>query len=115
VAEPKADENGGGREQMERLDHLLIESLRAAEMRQGCTNHSYYAELLRDQILALIEQEGYVKLADDQSLPENPYEAEINEEHREPASEDDVWLMAYNGFERAKSYMLKAGFRRVEL
>jgi len=63
----------------------------------------------------LIKQAGYVKLADDQSLPENPYEAEINEEHREPASEDDVWLMAYNGFERAKSYMLKAGFRRVEL
>lgn len=33
--------------------------------------HSYRE--LADQILALIEEAGYVQLAEDQSLPENPY------------------------------------------
>ena len=45
----------------EGIDNLLIESLRAAEMRQGCTNHSYYAEILKKQILSLI-------FADDQTV-----------------------------------------------
>ena len=38
-------------EKIAELDHLLIEALRAAEMRQGCTNHSYYADILKGQIL----------------------------------------------------------------
>jgi len=93
---------------MERLDHLLIESLRAAEMRQGCTNHSYYAELLRDQILALIGQEGYVKLADDQSLPS--YELPDR-----PLAESEWWSGYATGHIEGKEAMLKAGFRKVEL
>ena len=30
--------------------HLLTEGVRAAGMRQGCTNHSYYAELIAKQL-----------------------------------------------------------------
>jgi len=42
----------------ERALHICIESLRAAEMRQGCTNHSYYAEILLRQIVATIKEVG---------------------------------------------------------
>ena len=35
--------------------HLIVESLRAAEMRQGCTNHTYYA----DKVLKQLEEMGY--------------------------------------------------------
>lgn len=34
--------------------HIISEQLRAAEMRQGCTNHSYHAELLLKQIEPMI-------------------------------------------------------------
>lgn len=30
--------------------HIITEALRAAEMRQGCTNHTWYAEKLLEQI-----------------------------------------------------------------
>ena len=30
--------------------NIIIEGLRAAEMRQGCTNHSYYAEIMLKQL-----------------------------------------------------------------
>ena len=39
--------------------HILIESIRAAEMRQGCTNHTYYAEILFNQIQALLTEEKW--------------------------------------------------------
>lgn len=39
----------------EKALHLITESLRAAEMRQGSTNHTYYAEL----ILKQLEDMGY--------------------------------------------------------
>ena len=38
----------------DKVDHLITESLRAAEMRQGCTNHTYYAELIRKQLLDIM-------------------------------------------------------------
>jgi len=34
--------------------HLIAEQLRAAEMRQGCTNHTYYAEILLRQLEPII-------------------------------------------------------------
>ena len=46
----------------EKIDHLLIETIRAAEMRQGCTNHTFYAEKVRNRILVLIKEAGYVKV-----------------------------------------------------
>ena len=33
---------------------LIIEDLRAAEMRQGCTNYTYYADILLRQLECLI-------------------------------------------------------------
>ena len=30
--------------------NAITEALRAAEMRQGCTNHSYYAEILLKEL-----------------------------------------------------------------
>lgn len=41
---------------IEQILPILIEALRGAEMRQGCTNHSYYAEILAQQILDLLEK-----------------------------------------------------------
>ena len=43
------------------VESLCTEAIRAGEMRQGCTNHSFYAEILTKQILshsdlALIEE-----------------------------------------------------------
>ena len=35
---------------------LIAEQLRAAEMRQGCTNHGYYAEILLKQLEPIIRQ-----------------------------------------------------------
>jgi hypothetical protein len=40
--------------------HLIAEQLRAAEMRQGCTNHTYYAEILLKQLEPIIW--GYAPL-----------------------------------------------------
>lgn len=34
--------------------HLITEQLRAAEMRQGCTNYEYYAEILLRQLEPII-------------------------------------------------------------
>jgi len=68
-----------------------------------------------NRILAIIKEAGYVKLSDDQSLPENPYDKQIEQAGSEPATEEDVYIMAFNGFERGILAMLRAGFRRVEL
>lgn len=38
----------------EEAQHIITEQLRAAEMRQGCTNHSYYAEILLKQLEPII-------------------------------------------------------------
>jgi len=55
---------------------------------------------LLDQILAIIKQAGYVKLADDQSLPciTHRYGSEFG-----------------SGYAEAQEDMLKSGFRRMEL
>jgi len=45
-------------EKIAEIDNLLIEALRAAEMRQGCTNHSYYADILKGQILETLASGG---------------------------------------------------------
>ena len=57
---------------------------------------------LTNQILTLIKEAGYVKLADNQELPENPYSFE--DEGRE-----------YEGYTWAEQRMLEAGFRKIEL
>jgi len=36
---------------------ITTESLRATEMRQGCTNHSWYAGLLLKQLVNLLKEE----------------------------------------------------------
>ncbi len=33
---------------------IITEQLRASEMRQGCTNHSYYAEIVLNQLEPII-------------------------------------------------------------
>lgn len=45
----------GGEMSREQAIALLTETIRASEMRQGCTNHSYYAELTLKQL----ESQGY--------------------------------------------------------
>lgn len=59
-----------------------------------------------DQILALIKEANYVKLADDQSLPELP-----------PYSQMDSIASSISkevGYKDAQQDMFKAGFRKVE-
>lgn len=34
--------------------YLIVEQLRAAEMRQGCTNYTFYAEILLNQLEPII-------------------------------------------------------------
>jgi len=65
-----------------------------------------------DQILALIKEAGYVKLADDQSLPENPYPRMAQ------CADEDGAIQTFTNpdwmkFHQAEDAMLKAGFRKV--
>ena len=55
--------------------------------------------------LTLIKQANYVRLADDQSLPENPYSPPLSKT-------EESWSAVVVATHRA---MLKAGFRKVEL
>jgi len=61
-----------------------------------------------DQILALIKEAGYVKLADDQNLPS--YELPDK-----PLAQSEWWSGYATGHIEGKEAMLKAGFRKVEL
>jgi len=61
-----------------------------------------------DQILAFIKEAGYVKLADDQSLPS--YELPDK-----PLAQSEWWSGYATGHIEGKEAMLKAGFRKVEL
>jgi len=60
-----------------------------------------------DQILALIKEAGYVKLADDQGLPE----PEIEKSKLSRFGKN--WYTT--GYMECRGEMLKSGFRRVEL
>jgi len=60
-----------------------------------------------NQIMALIKQAGYVKLAEDQSLPQVP-EAPIYFSQEGAVG----WS---NGYQIAQEGMLKVGFRRIKL
>jgi len=66
-----------------------------------------------DQILAAIKEAGYVKLADDQSLPSPNYYKTVNP--NQLAREKELWQCRVAGYSDAIQDMLKAGFRRVEL
>jgi len=55
-----------------------------------------------DQILAFIKQAGYVKLSDDQSLPNKPYRWNRCDKYK-----NDYWYSSEEIWE--------LGFRRVEL
>lgn len=44
---------------MEKCLPICVEAIRAAEMRQGCTNHSYYAEILLKQLIPIIQKAVY--------------------------------------------------------
>ena len=39
---------------------LIVEQLRAAEMRQGCTNYTYHAEILLEQLKPVIFDMEYI-------------------------------------------------------
>lgn len=54
------------KERREAIHHLLKESLRAAEMRQGCTNYDYYV----DKIITQLSSLGVVIADKDAELPE---------------------------------------------
>ena len=41
------------KEKREAVHHLLVESLRAAEMRQGCTNYGYYVDKIITRLSSL--------------------------------------------------------------
>jgi len=59
------------------------------------------------QILALVKEEGYVKLADDQGLPE----PEIEKSKLSRFGKN--WYTT--GYMECRGEMLKSGFRKVEL
>ncbi len=63
----------------------------------GCLPNHYCFRKAKE-ILAVIKETGYVKLVDDQSLPEIP-----------------MSLRDYDGYERCKEDMVKAGWRKVEV
>jgi len=53
----------------EQMQELITSIRQAAEMMQGCTNHSAYAEINTKQILSIIEQAGYYPIqADSEGL-----------------------------------------------
>lgn len=52
----------------EKALHIIIEALRGAEMRQGCTNHTYYAEILLKQIEPLIQADAPLPLSIQEAL-----------------------------------------------
>jgi len=67
-----------------------------------------------DRILALIKEAGYVKLAKDQSLPENPYPRMTQ------CADEDGAIQTFTNpdwmkFHMAEDAMLQSGFRRIEL
>jgi len=70
---------------------------------------------LTDKALAMLDALGVV-IKVDKGLPQNPYEADVeaHKDDNEPATIDDVYCMAYNGFGRGVSTMLKAGYVAVE-
>jgi len=41
----------------ERMNHINTEAIRAGEMRQGCTSHSFYAEKLTEHQLSEVRAE----------------------------------------------------------
>ncbi len=61
---------------------------------------------LANPIISFIKQ-NYVRLAEDQSLPENPCR------HRVPPP-DRYWEGREHGYDWGQKDMLKAGFRRIE-
>jgi len=72
------------------------------------------SQVIADKILALIKEAGYVKLADNQSLPDNPYP------RMSQCADEDGAIQTFTNpdwmkFHMAEDAMLKAGFRRVEL
>lgn len=81
------------------LTNLLIEARRLAGVEWECDVWA-----LRGQIRDLIKEAGYVRLAEDQRLPENPYPLDY------PDGGD-----CYYATEQAQQGMLTANFRKVEL
>jgi len=69
---------------------------------------------LIDPILALIKEEGYVKLSDDQTLPENP-KARARLGSVDYHEYNGSFVNTYTVYKQAQQDMLKAGFRRVEI
>ena len=64
----------------------------------GCKEHKYDCAIcFSDQILTLLKENGYVKLADDQELPECT----------------DYWRSW--GYSQAQQDMLKAGWKKVKV
>ena len=73
-----------------------------------------YASKLRDAILKLEDSQGVV-IKVDRELPESP-DADylISQYEGEEATAEDVALMHFNGIEKGKRLMLRAGYVAVE-
>ena len=75
----------------EEIIQLTTEAIRAGEMRQGCTNHSYYAEKITDQILSYQRKE-IEKVENPSKGKEHDYEG------------GHAWF--YDGFENCRHKIL---------
>lgn len=73
------------------------------------------ADELAHQVLARIKEAGYVQLAEDQTLPENPHRKSVEEERisdgkwSKRISESNIVVC-----DDAQQDMLKAGWRKVK-
>ncbi len=61
-----------------KTEQELIERVYNLIPQEQETDDSRWVDDVVDRILALVKEAGYVKLADDQSLPRNPYPVDDN-------------------------------------
>lgn len=90
----------------------------AKKFLQGTAHNGYYDGLEVTMLEELSEQGAVIKV--ERELPKNPYPLdydklppEFQEDDNEVTAED-VYLMTYNGVEKGKGLMLKAGYVAVE-
>lgn len=58
-----------------------------------------------DQILALVKESGYVKLAENQELPENPFSCKA----------ENFSLVRHNAYEDGQATMVNSGWRKLDI
>ena len=88
----------------EKIARLLFDCEPRGNETWDSTTHRHFYWELAGQILALIKDAGYVKLAKDQRIKENPYPM---------GTKDDC--NKRTGYFRGQADMLNAGWRKVEV